>query len=63
MARNEIGSGKACTKEKQMTVTIAQMQAWNRVQQMAAQKKAQAERQAKIMAVMKPSNTLTERKA
>lgn len=40
-----------------MTVTIAQMQAWIRVQQMAAQKKAQAERQAKVMAVMKPKQT------
>jgi len=36
-----------------MTVTIAQMKAWNRVMHQAAQKKAQAERQAKVMAVMK----------
>lgn len=37
-----------------MNVTNYQMQAWNRWQQSAAQKKAQAEHQAKVMAVMKP---------
>lgn len=36
-----------------MNVTLAEMKAWNRWQSQAAQKKAQQERQAAVMAVMK----------
>jgi len=36
-----------------VSVTLYQMQAWNRWQANIAQKKAQAERQAAVMAVMK----------
>ena len=42
-----------------MNVTLYQMAAWNRWQANAAQKKAQAERQAQVMAVMKkPSHAV-----
>ena len=40
-----------------MTVTIAQMKAWNAAKRLAAQKKAQAARLAQVMAVMKPKQS------
>lgn len=36
-----------------MSVTLYQMKAWNQWQRQSAMKKAQAERQAQVMAVMK----------
>ena len=39
-----------------MSVTIAQMKAWNAAKRLAAQKKAQAERLKLVMVVMKPKN-------
>ena len=36
-----------------MSVTLYQMKAWNEMMRRAAQKKAQQERQAAVMAVMK----------
>ena len=40
-----------------MSVTIAQMKAWNAAKRLAAQKKAQAARLAQVMAVMKKPTT------
>ena len=43
-------------------VTVAMMKTWNRWQHQVAVKKAQRERLAQVLAVMKPKKDLTQRK-